>query len=199
MKKSVTNKGLNNRREFIGSLSTAIAGFTIIPANVIAGLGHTAPSDKMNIAGIGIGGMGFANMKNLESENIVALCDVDWKYSSRVFDYFPKAKKYKDWRRMYDELGKSIDGVIIATSDHTHAITAAHAITLGKHVYVQKPLSHSVYESRLLTKLAWEYRVATSMGNQGASGDDGPGRAAGHRGGRGRAGCWPGFWRPHGW
>ncbi len=172
MKKSVTNKGLNNRREFIGSVSTAIAGFTIIPANVIAGLGHTAPSDKMNIAGIGIGGMGFANLKNLESENIIALCDMDWKYSNRVFDYFPKAKKYKDWRRMYDELGKSIEGVVIATSDHTHCITAAHAITLGKHVYVQKPLTHSVYESRLLTKLAWEYRVATSMGNQGASGDD---------------------------
>ena len=85
--------------------------------------GHTAPSDKLNIAVVGIGGMGITNIQHVfETENIVALCDVDWKYAKRVFDEFPKAKKYWDYRKMYEEMGKSIDGVIIATADHTHAI-----------------------------------------------------------------------------
>ncbi len=160
-----------SRRSFLGTTAAAAAGITILPSNVIAGLGHKAPSDKLNIVGVGIGGMGFANLKNLESENIIGLCDVDWKYAARVFEHFPQAKKYKDWREMYDELGKSFDAVVIATADHTHAITAAHAMTMGKHVYLQKPLTHTVYESRLLTKLADKYKVATQMGNQGSSGE----------------------------
>jgi predicted dehydrogenase len=134
-----------SRRKFIGTTVSAFAGITILPSKVIAGLGHKAPSDKLNIAGIGVGGRGFGNLKELESENIVGLCDVDWNYSQRVFDYFPNAKKYRDWRVMYDELDKSIDAVMIATPDHTHAGPAAHAITLNKHVYLQKPLAHSVY------------------------------------------------------
>ncbi len=160
-----------SRRSFLATTATAAAGITILPSNVIAGMGHKAPSDKMNIAGVGVGGMGFANLKNLASENIIGLCDVDWKYTggNGVFDKFPGAKKYKDWRVMYDELGKSIDGVVIATADHTHAIVASHAIEMGKSVYCQKPLTHTVYESRLLTKLAAKYNVATQMGNQGSS------------------------------
>ena len=138
---------------------------------LFSGLGYTAPSDKLNIAGIGVGGMGFANLKNLSSENVVALCDVDWKYAKNCFDAYPNAKKYWDFRRMFDEMGNDIDAVVIATADHTHAITAAQAITMGKHVYLQKPLTHSVYESRLLTNLAKKYNVATQMGNQGASGE----------------------------
>jgi hypothetical protein len=113
--------------------------------------------------------MGHANLKGLKSENIIGLCDVDWKYAENCFNEFPEAKRYKDWRVMYDELGKSIDGVVIATADHTHAIIASHAITMDKHVFLQKPLTHSVYESRLLTKLAVKYKVATQMGNQGSS------------------------------
>ena len=163
------NKKLVSRRNFIRGSALAAAGFTIVPRHVL-GKGYKAPSDTLNIAGVGVGGMGFANLKNLESENIVGLCDVDWKYSKRVADYFPKAKTYWDWRKMYEEMGDDIDAVVVATADHTHAIVAAHAITLGKHVYVQKPLTHSVYESRLLTKLAEKYNVATQMGNQGASG-----------------------------
>lgn len=159
------------RRGFIGTSSAAAAGMMIVPSNVIAGLGHKAPSDKLNIAGVGIGGMGFGNLKNMESENVVALCDVDWDHSKKCFDYFPKAQKFWDWRVMYDEIGKSIDAVLVATADHNHAIVASHAMTLGKHVYVQKPLTHSVYESRLLTKLAEKHNVATSMGNQGSSGE----------------------------
>jgi len=133
-------------------------------------LGHKAPSDKLNIAVVGAGGMGNSNLKAVKpTENIVALCDVDWKYTAPVFEENPNAKKYWDWRKMYDEMGKSIDAVIVASADHTHAIIAATAMTLGKHVYVQKPLTHSVYESRLLTKLAAKHKVATQMGNQGSS------------------------------
>lgn len=157
------------RRNFIATSATAVAGFSIVPSNVVAGLGHKPPSDKLNIAGVGIGGMGFGNLRRMENENIVALCDVDWAHSQRCFNHFPNAKKFWDWRKMFDKMGDSIDAVLVATADHNHAIIAAHAMTLNKHVYVQKPLTHSVYESRLLTKLAEKYKVATSMGNQGSS------------------------------
>lgn len=160
-----------SRRSFLGTTGAVAAGITILPSSVIGGLGHRAPSDKLNIAIVGIGGMGNSNLRNVKAtENIVALCDVDWGYSQKVFAANPDAKKYWDWRTMYDEMGKSIDAVIVATADHTHAIIGATAMTLGKHVYVQKPLTHSVYESRLLTKLAAKYKVATQMGNQGSSG-----------------------------
>jgi len=115
--------------------------------------------------------MGRTNLRNMKSQNIVALCDVDWKYAQKTFDDYPDAKKYWDWRKMFDEMHKDIDAVVVATADHAHAMIAAHAMTLGKHVYVQKPLTHSVYESRLLTRLAKKYQVATQMGNQGSSGE----------------------------
>ncbi len=157
------------RRKFIGNSAVAAAGFTILPSTVISGLGHKAPSDKLNIAGVGVGGRGFGIMRAIQSENIVALCDVDWRYAKGCFDHFPNAKKYWDWRKMYDEMINDIDAVVVATSDHTHAAIAAHAMTQGKHVYVEKPLTHTVYESRLLRKLAEKYKVATQMGNQGSS------------------------------
>ena len=159
------------RRDFVGRTLAASAAFTIVPSYAVSGLGHVAPSDKLNIAGIGVGGMGLANLKNLESQNIVGLCDVDWKYAKGAFDRYPNAKKYWDWRKMFDEMGDEIDGIVVATADHTHAIIAANAMTMGKHVYLQKPLTHSVYESRLMTKLAKKHKVATQMGNQGASGE----------------------------
>jgi hypothetical protein len=174
MKKNEKNDGNSgiSRRKFIGTTAAATAGLTIVPSNVIAGLGHIQPSDKLNIAGVGVGGMGRTNLKNLRDEcNIVALCDVDWKYAQKTFNDYPDAKRYWDWRKMYDEIGDSFDAVVVATADHTHALIASHAMTMGKHVYVQKPLTHSVYESRLLTKLAKKYKVATSMGNQGSSGE----------------------------
>jgi hypothetical protein len=160
------------RRSFIGTTGAVAAGLTIVPSSVVSGLGHKAPSDKLNIAVVGIGGMGNSNLKAVKpTENIVALCDVDWGYSKKVFAENPDAKTYWDWRKMYDEMGKSIDAVIVATADHSHAVVTANAITMGKHVYTQKPLTHSVYESRLLTKLAAKYKVATQMGNQGSSGE----------------------------
>jgi hypothetical protein len=160
------------RRSFIGTTGAVAAGLTIMPSSVISGLGKRAPSDKLNIAVVGIGGMGNSNLKAVKgTENIVALCDVDWGYSKKVFAENPDAKAYWDWRIMYDEMGKSIDAVIVATADHSHCIAASNAMAMGKHVYVQKPLTHSVYESRLLTKLAKQKKVATQMGNQGASGE----------------------------
>lgn len=160
-----------SRRKFLKAGAISAAGLTIAPSSILGkNYGHIAPSDKLNIAGVGVGGRGFAVLKNMSKENIVALCDVDWRYSEKAFKHFPDAKKYFDYRRMYDELGKSIDAVMVATADHTHAIVTADAITLNKHVYVEKPLTHSVYESRLLTKLAAKHNVATQMGNQGASG-----------------------------
>ncbi len=161
----------NSRRKFIKTTAAVSAVFTILPSHVIGGMGYKAPSDKLNIAGIGIGGKGHPNLLAMGSENIVALCDVDWKYASSAFQSFPAAKRYRDWRLMFDEMTNSIDAVMISTADHTHAVIAAHSLQLGKHVYCQKPLTHSVYESRLLTQLAKKYGVATQMGNQGNSGD----------------------------
>jgi predicted dehydrogenase len=162
---------MNNRRDFIKKTAAMATGITILPGYTVSGLGHKAPSDKMNIVGVGIGGKGFANIKAMETENIIGLCDVDWKYAQKCFDYFPNAKKYWDWRKMFDELQGSIDGIMISTPDHTHAIVAATALEMGMHVYCQKPLTHSIYESRLLAKLAEKNQVATQMGNQGNSGD----------------------------
>jgi hypothetical protein len=161
-----------SRRTFIQTASLATIGLTIVPSHVVSSLGHRAPSDKLNIAGIGIGGKGHANLLGMKSENIVALCDSDWKYSEECFKDFPTARRYWDWRKMYDEIGKSIDAVIVATADHTHALIAANALSIGKHVYCQKPLTHSIYESRLLTQLARKTKLATQMGNQGNSGED---------------------------
>ena len=162
--------GKLSRRSFVTSTMTAAAGLTILPSGIISAKGRVAPSDKLNIAGIGTGGMGNRNLLNLKEHNIVAMCDVDWAYAAKSFTDFPNAKKYKDFRKMYDEMGKEFDAVVIATPDHTHAITALGAMSMGKHVYVQKPLTHTVYESRMLRLKAEEAGVATQMGNQGNSG-----------------------------
>ncbi len=164
-----SKKSQLSRRSFITNAGLAAAGLAMMPSAVFAKRRKLSPNDKLNIAGVGVGGRGFGVLKEMESENIVALCDVDWKYAKSCFEYFPKAKRYWDWRVMFDEMADDIDAVVVATADHTHAIIAAHAITMGKHVYVEKPLTHTVYESRLLTKLAAHYQVATQMGNQGAS------------------------------
>lgn len=158
-----------NRRKFIGSTVSAIAGISIVPSHAVAGLGHKAPNDKLNIAGIGVGGMGYRNLKNMETENIVALCDVDWKYAKRnSFREWATAPQYKDFREMFDKQ-TDIDAVMIATPDHTHALPALIAMRKGIHVYLQKPLAHSVYESRVLRESARNYGIATQMGNQGNS------------------------------
>ncbi len=155
------------RRTFVKAAASA-AAFTIVPRHVLAGSGQTPPSEKLNIAAVGVGGMGRNNIKACEHENIVALCDVDWDKAAAQFEDYPKAKRYKDFRKML-ETEKSIDAVIVATPDHTHAVPTMMAVRMGKHVYVQKPLTYSVYEARKLTEAAREYKVATQMGNQGHS------------------------------
>ncbi len=163
-----------SRRSFIKKSGLALAGMmvapTIVPPSILGKTaGHKAPSDKLNILGVGIGGRGAAVLSALETENIVGLCDCDWKYAKHIFDKYPKAKKYSDYRKMYKDMLKNADAVVVATADHTHAIIAAEAIVNGKHVYVEKPMTLYPYESRLLTNLAKKHKVATQMGNQGAS------------------------------
>lgn len=155
------------RREFI-QISGAATAFTIIPRHVLGGAGFRAPSDLLNIASIGSGGMGAQNLERCSHENIVALCDVDDQRAAKMYSRFPKAKTYRDFRVMLEE-NKDIDAVIVATPDHTHAVAAMAAMQLGKHVYVQKPLAHSIYETRMLTEAARKYGVQTQMGNQGHS------------------------------
>ena len=167
-----TTKGNSNkisRRDFIGSVAAA-AAFTIVPRHVLGGTGHTPPSEKLNIAGVGVGGMGGSNIKACSGENIVALCDVDERYAGKVFDLYPNAGKYRDFRKMLEKQ-KDIDAVVIATPDHTHAVIAMAAMRMGKHVYVQKPLTRTVYEARMLKEAAHKYKVVTQMGNQGHSGE----------------------------
>lgn len=166
-----------SRRKFLKAGALAAAGLTVVPNTILGkSFGHTAPSDKLNIIGVGVGGRGFSVLKSMQSENIVALADVDWGYcsgkdgKSGVFGHFPKAERFKDYRKMFEKYKDSADAVMVGTADHTHAIITAEAMLMGKHVYVEKPLTHSVYESRLLTKLAETTKVVTQMGNQGSSG-----------------------------
>jgi hypothetical protein len=153
------------RRDFVGSMAAATA-FTIVPRKVFGGPRNVPPSEKLNIAGIGIGGRGEGDLHECGSENVVALCDVDDKYAARVYKEYPNARKYHDFRKMLDNQ-KNIDAVVIATPDHTHAVIAMMAIKMGKHVYCEKPLAHSIYEVRKLTEAAKEAGVATQLGNQG--------------------------------
>lgn len=206
-----------SRRTFLTNVATGGAAMAIVPRHVL-GRGYTPPSDMLNIAGVGVGGMGRTNLINMSSQNIVALCDVDWGYADKSFakldtdiqnlqkrlngsapqptpgqpaeefdrakgkirldrmirlknEHLPKAKRYQDYREMLDQQ-KDIDAVFVATSDHMHAHVALAAMALGKHVYVQKPLTWSIDEARQLARRAKETKVATQMGNQGHSFND---------------------------
>jgi len=157
-----------------GLMSTAagVAAFTIVPRHVLGGAGQTPPSEKLNIAGVGIGGQGGADLRALGSQNIVALCDVDWQHAAGVFKRYPQAKQYKNFREMLDKEDKNIEGVVVATPDHLHAIVSMAAIKRGKHVYCEKPLTHTVFEAKALAEAAREHKVATQMGNQGQAGEE---------------------------
>jgi len=153
------------RRHFIGGVALAGA-ISIVPRRVLGGPGQKAPSDKLNIAAIGAGGRATEDLSELAGENIVALCDVDERRAGGMLKRFPEAKRYKDFRKML-EAEKGIDAVVVATPDHTHAVASMAAIKAGKHVYCEKPLTHTIYEARMLAKAAAEAKVATQMGNQG--------------------------------
>lgn len=183
-----------SRRNFLGAASTAAAAFSIVPRNVLGGSGYTAPSDIVNVAGIGVGARGASNVQGVcdpevpmvrpgrsgrrrsnvqpverpavNLANIYALCDVDSEKAAWVYKGYPKAKIYDDWREMLDK-EPSIDAVMIGTPDHNHAPIAAAFMRAKKHIYVEKPLCKTIYEARKLTELAKEYDVVTQMGNQG--------------------------------
>jgi len=153
-----------SRRQFLGSAAVA-AGFTVVPRYVLGAPRHVPPSEKLNIACIGVGGMGASDSQQVGTENIVALCDVDWKNAAETFKKFPNARKYRDFRQMLEK-EKNIDAVTVSTPDNTHAVAAMMAIKMGKHVYCQKPLAHDIFEVRKLTEAAREHKVVTQMGIQ---------------------------------
>jgi predicted dehydrogenase len=163
----------DSRRSFLRNGLLAAAGFYIVPRSVL-GRGFTAPSDKLQIAGIGAGGKGESDLYNFfmsGKADIVALADVDSRQTAKSRSRYTKANVYEDFREMLDKEKGRIDAVSVSTPDHTHAVAAMAAVQLGKHVYVQKPLTHDIYEARMLTEAARKHKVVTQMGNQGASGD----------------------------
>ncbi|HOD94965.1 MAG TPA: Gfo/Idh/MocA family oxidoreductase [Candidatus Hydrogenedentes bacterium] len=165
---------LLTRRAFIASATTSVlatGAFAARPNTARVVPGKLSPNEKLNVAGIGAGGKGTQDILSFQRENIVALCDVDAGRAAEAFYRVPEARQFQDYRKMFDEMGSEIDMVTISTPDHTHAPAAYRAMKLGKHVYVQKPLTHTVAEARLLTRTAREMGVATQMGNQGHSGD----------------------------
>ncbi len=163
-----------SRREFIKHGAVAAAGIMIVPRFVLGGKGYTAPSDQLVVAGVGVGGKGESDLAAFAKTGKVRigyLCDVDDRRAAHSVKAFPQAKYYKDWRELLDKEAKNIDAVSVSTPDHNHAVIAMAAMQLGKHVYVQKPLAHDLYEARALTEAAKRYKVVTQMGNQGASND----------------------------
>jgi predicted dehydrogenase len=173
MEKKKTFGSGPSRRDFLKSSSLAATSFFIVPRHVL-GKGFVAPSDKLNIAGIGVGGKGKSDLASFAKSpnvNIVALCDVDDRRAADSRAAFPKAPYYRDFREMLAKEKNSIDACSISTPDNTHAVATLAAMQLGKHVYTQKPLTHDIYEARMLGQAAKKYKVVTQMGNQGGSGN----------------------------
>ena len=162
--------GTTRRHFFFGSLlAGAIPAGGFGAAVSLKRLGYKSPNEKLNIAAIGAGGKGYTDITNCRTENIVAMADPDEKRAARTFQEYPNVPKYKDFRQMFDKQGKEIDAVTVSTPDHMHGTASMWAIVRGKHVYCQKPLTHTVWEARQLTEAAQKYGVATQMGNQGYS------------------------------
>lgn len=170
--KEQLNTTKKNRRDFIKKSSAAALGIMIVPRHVLGGKGYVSPSDKVNIAGVGVGGRGWSVLRAMKSENIAFLCDVDERQAKKAMNQWKRAEFYKDYRKMLEENKDSIDAVVVATPDHMHAPIAMAAMQLGKHVYVEKPLTHDIYEARKLTEAAEKYKVVTQMGNHGSSSND---------------------------
>ena len=165
MNDTPVNQGTMTRRDFINR-ATVTVGLTALAGSPLRA---QSANNKLNIAVIGAGGRGRSNIKGCADENIVALCDVDFKRAGESFEKYPKARRFKDYRVMLDKMEKEIDAVVIATPDHTHAVATMDAMRRGKHVYTEKPLTHTIWEARQLTEAARKYKVATQMGNQGHS------------------------------
>lgn len=176
MEETKKDQNATSRRSFLKTTAIAASAFMIVPRHVLGGKGFLAPSDRLIIAGVGVGGKGQSDIDAFYKSgkaDIGFLCDVHDSRAAKSVKAFPKAKYYKDWREMYEKESKNFDAVSVSTPDHNHAVQAMAAMQLGKHVYVQKPLTHDIYEARALTAAAKKYKVVTQMGNQGAS-NDGP-------------------------
>ena len=171
MKNKKKKQSALSRRDFIKNTALA-SSFFFVPRHVLGGLGYTAPSDQLNLAAIGAGGKGASDIRNASvngRERVAALCDVDFSGSAKAsVERFPKAKLYSDYREMLDK-EKDIDAVTISTPDHVHGPAAAYCMQRGKHIYVQKPMTHNIREARMLTEMARKNKIVTQMGNQGAS------------------------------
>src|SRR5205823_12414327 len=152
-----------NRRDVLKG-AAGVAAFTILPAHVLGRQSATTPSNKLNIAAIGLGAQGSGLIQRFTSENIVALCEVDHTRLASAAKMFPNAKTYSDFRKLFDA-EKSLDAVVIAAPDHLHAPITMAALKLGKHVYCEKPLTHSVGEARKIAEAAREAKVVSQMGN----------------------------------
>ncbi len=159
-----------SRRRFVGHLAAG-ASFTIVPRHVLGGPGFRAPSDTLNVACIGVGGMGRTDVRGMSVENIYALCDVDDNSAANAFNAHPRAKRYKDFRVMLERDGQNIDAVTVSTPDHVHGVASMMALEMGKHVYCQKPLARTIWEVRELVRAARAAGMATQMGNQGHAQD----------------------------
>ena len=160
----------SNRRDFLKQAGLAGLGFWV--AGGLARAEDSSPNEKLNIACIGVDGKGSSDTDHAgRLANVVALCDIDDEKLNKKAKSFPKAKTYNDFRKLLDEMGKSIDAVTVSTPDHTHAVAAIMAMKMGKHVYCQKPLTHTVFEARAMRETAAKYKVATQMGNQGSASD----------------------------
>lgn len=158
-----------SRRAFLRN-SAAAFGFQFVPAHVVRAQGSSrAPSEKLRTAVIGCGGRGAVDLQGVSGEDIVALCDVDERRAAKSFAEHPKARRFKDFRQMFDKMGNEIDAVVVATPDHTHEVAVLAAIGHGKHVYCEKPLAHTIKEVRRMRKAALESKVITQVGNQGHS------------------------------
>jgi len=159
-----------NRRELLRHSTLASVGLWLGSRNAF---GQTvSPSEKLNVAVIGCGGRGAANLAGVAKENVVALCDVDERRAAGAFKKFPQAKKYRDFRKMLAEMDKQIDAVVVSTPDHTHAPAAMLAMRMGKHCYCEKPLAHEIYEVRQMAELAKQKKLATQMGTQIHAGEN---------------------------
>ena len=178
-KENLGKKGIAlTRREFLGSTATAAAGLMIVPRHVLGGRGVQAPSDTLNIGCVGVGGKGTSDIWAVSTQNIVALADADdtqmagflknEETKPELQPKYEKANKYRDFRQMLDK-EKDIDAITVSTPDHTHAVIAMMAIKMKKHVFVQKPLTHTVMEARLLAQEAKKQNIVSQMGNQGHS------------------------------
>ena len=164
-------RSLPNRREFFKSSTLAGVGFWVVGTAATAE--SNSPNEKVRFASIGVGGKGKEEAHDsAHFGDLVAICDIDDDVLGKIGDAHPKAKRFQDWRNLFDEMAKDIDAVTISTPDHSHAMIAAAAMRLGKHVYVQKPLTHTLYEARTLAQIAQETKVATQMGNQGTAGSN---------------------------